>query len=296
MNMWCSRANAWRASGFKRGWARPVRSYGSVPHRHLLSPRPDLSHRHYDRPLLFSHYALPFRAMSTTTASSSVIQTISVAVVGVGLVGTEFVRQLLSLPQPHPFRIVSLSSSKTHLFSAEGLDIEVDTWKEKLGSASGKADVPALVRELAALVTPGRRVVLVDNTSSDAVAGFYPEFLRVGVNVVTPNKKAFSSNLDLYERILSTSLESGARFYNESTVGAGLPIINTLKDLVATGDQVGSMTTAIRCVTNRNYRSLRSKAFSLAHSAISSMNSQLASLRVPVSPRLSRLPGRRVTL
>jgi homoserine dehydrogenase len=58
------------------------------------------------------------------------------------------------------------------------------------------------------------------------------------VNVVTPNKKAFSSRLDLYERILAASLEAGTRFLNEATVGAGLPIISTLKDLVATGDKV----------------------------------------------------------
>jgi homoserine dehydrogenase len=172
------------------------------------------------------------------STSTSVVQTISVAVIGVGLVGAEFVRQLLALPQPHPFRLVSLSSSKTHLFSADGLDVGIDNWKEALAGASSKPDVPALVKELAALVTPGRRVVIVDNTSSDLVAGFYPEFLRVGVNVVTPNKKGFSSSLDLYERILAAGLESGSRFYNESTVGAGLPIINTLKDLVATGDKV----------------------------------------------------------
>jgi homoserine dehydrogenase len=172
------------------------------------------------------------------SSSTNVVQSINVAVIGVGLVGAEFIRQLLSLPKPHPFRLVSLSSSKTHIFAENGIDATADTWKDALASATAKPDVPSLVRELAALVTPGRRVVIVDNTSSDAIAGFYPEFLRVGVNVVTPNKKAFSSGLDLYERILATSLESGARFYNESTVGAGLPIINTLKDLVATGDKV----------------------------------------------------------
>jgi homoserine dehydrogenase len=171
-------------------------------------------------------------------SSTNITQTISVAVIGVGLVGAEFVRQLLALPAPHPFRLVALSSSKTHIFAPDGLPD--GDWRAALAASPDKPDVPALVKELAALVTPGRRVVLVDNTSSDAVAGFYPEFLRVGVSVATPNKKGFSAGIDLYDRILAASLESGARFYNESTVGAGLPIISTLKDLVATGDKVRS--------------------------------------------------------
>ena len=77
-----------------------------------------------------------------------------------------------------------------------------------------------------------------DNTSSNDIAAFYPEVLKAGINIITPNKKAYSAGLTLYEKILAASLESGARFLNEATVGAGLPIISTLKDLVATGDKV----------------------------------------------------------
>ncbi|OBZ67863.1 putative homoserine dehydrogenase [Grifola frondosa] len=76
----------------------------------------------------------------------------------------------------------------------------------------------ALLRQLSALVRPGQDVVLVDNTSSNEVAALYPQFLGAGINVITPNKKAFSAGLDLYERILAASLESGARFLNEATV------------------------------------------------------------------------------
>ena len=59
-----------------------------------------------------------------------------------------------------------------------------------------------------------------------------------GVNIVTPNKKGFSAELTLYEGVVAASLKTGARLYNESTVGAGLPIVSTIKDLVATGDKV----------------------------------------------------------
>ncbi|KAH9941859.1 aspartate kinase homoserine dehydrogenase [Epithele typhae] len=161
-----------------------------------------------------------------------------VAVVGVGLVGGELIKQLLAFPQPSPFRLVALASSKTTLYHPDGLTLAPDAWKTMLASSGLKPDLPFLVRELAGLVRPGQEAVFVDNTSSDAVAALYPDLLKLGVHVVTPNKKAFSAELGLYERILAASLESGARCLNEATVGAGLPVVSTLKDLVATGDKV----------------------------------------------------------
>ena len=81
-----------------------------------------------------------------------------------------------------------------------------------------------------------------DNTSSQDIADAYPDFLRNGISIVTPNKKAFSGNLGLWRDILSASRSAknpdGGLIYHESSVGAGLPIISTLKDLVATGDEL----------------------------------------------------------
>lgn len=85
-----------------------------------------------------------------------------------------------------------------------------------------------------------RHTVVVDNTSNDDVASFYPQFLQAGLSVVTPNKKGFSSSLELYQSIVkaSSSGSKGPLVYGESTVGAGLPILSTLKDLVETGDEI----------------------------------------------------------
>jgi homoserine dehydrogenase len=179
--------------------------------------------------------------MSSTQSS----RTIAVAVLGVGLVGSEFVRQLQALPPPHPFRLISLSSSKATVFNADGIPPSAD-WRALLraSSSSGVSSSPPtgrladLTRTLAGLVRADNAVVLVDNTSSEDVAGAYPALLRAGVHVVTPNKKALSGSQALYDQIVSASLESGAKFLHESTVGAGLPVISTLKDLVATGDKV----------------------------------------------------------
>ncbi|KAF7791625.1 hypothetical protein EIP86_002644 [Pleurotus ostreatoroseus] len=159
---------------------------------------------------------------------------LAVAVIGTGLVGSELVSQLLSLPSPSPFVLVSLVSLNRALFSATGLSVTKDTWKNVLETSSAKPDLRALVEQL----TPLERVVVVDNTASQEVAELYPEFLKRGMHVATPNKKAFSGSQALYDAILKASKESGARWLNESTVGAGLPVVQTLKDMVASGDKI----------------------------------------------------------
>jgi homoserine dehydrogenase len=87
------------------------------------------------------------------------------------------------------------------------------------------------------LSAPGR-AILVDNTSDLTLASAYPLFLRAGISIVTPNKKGFSSDLSLWSDIFSAATSGSALVYHESTVGAGLPVVSTLRDLVATGDEV----------------------------------------------------------
>ncbi|KAG8745241.1 hypothetical protein FRC12_014620 [Ceratobasidium sp. 428] len=159
---------------------------------------------------------------------------INVAIIGVGLVGAETISQLSRLTSQ--FRIIALSSSKKLLFNPSG--VSLSSWQSDLTASSLTPNLEALAAELTKLKARGERVALVDNTSSDVVAGLYPSFLSAGIDVVTPNKKAYSSDLGLYTRIKEASVRSGARYLNESTVGAGLPIISTLKDLIATGDKI----------------------------------------------------------
>lgn len=80
--------------------------------------------------------------------------------------------------------------------------------------------------------------MLVDNTSDPTIADAYPFFLSKGISIVTPNKKAFSSSFDTWKNIFDAAASSSSLVYHESTVGAGLPVISTLRDLVATGDRV----------------------------------------------------------
>lgn len=160
-----------------------------------------------------------------------------VAIIGIGLVGSEFVEQLIALPEDR-FSIVSLSTSKTTIFSSGGLEITSADWKSQFKNAESPTIMSALLGELSVLRQSGRKVVMVDNTSSDSIAKLYPDFLASGIDIITPNKKAFSSELSLFDSILAASNTARSKFLNEATVGAGLPIISTLKDLVATGDKV----------------------------------------------------------
>jgi len=190
--------------------------------------------------------------------SSSTPKTVSVSVVGVGLVGSEFIRQLQALPSPHPFRLISLSSSKTTVFNADGIPPSTD-WRALLRASSSsttKQDhVADLQRQLPTLVRADNAVVFIDNTASASVAETYPALLRAGVHVVTPNKKAFSGSQNLYDQIVAASRKGGAKFLHEATVGAGLPVISTLKDLVGTGDKVRSLCMhGVGCAGTRTVR------------------------------------------
>ena len=78
-----------------------------------------------------------------------------------------------------------------------------------------------------------------DNTSNAKLAGHYPQFLISGISVITPNKKAFSGPQFLWDAIYAAARgPAGGLVYHESTVGAGLPVLCTLNDLVRTGDRI----------------------------------------------------------
>ena len=177
----------------------------------------------------------PSRAMSSPST-----QKVYVAVIGVGLIGTEFITQLLNLPSSLKtlFSLISITSSKHTLFSPNDPITDIKSWKSNLIASSASPDLTRLTRDLISLITPTQKVALVDNTSSEEIAAMYPAWLKAGINVITPNKKAFSGQLELYQQIENASEESGTRYLNEATVGAGLPVIRTLEDLVDTGDAV----------------------------------------------------------
>ncbi len=83
--------------------------------------------------------------------------------------------------------------------------------------------------------------VFIDCSASDAVARHYPQWFKRGIHVVTPNKKANSADWEFYQRLREARRLSRAHYLYETTVGAGLPVIQTLRDLRETGDDVASI-------------------------------------------------------
>lgn len=145
--------------------------------------------------------------------------------------------RLLAARRPSPkLSLCYISSSRKALYNDDYSEIAVEGVIEAL-AASRKAP-PSLPEVVEYLAAAPDKVILVDNTSSQHVADAYPLALGLGVNIVTPNKKAFSGPYELWQDILAASTASGAKFYHESSVGAGLPVISTLRDLIDTGDKV----------------------------------------------------------
>ncbi|KAG0023786.1 hypothetical protein BGZ82_010657 [Podila clonocystis] len=160
---------------------------------------------------------------------------VNVAIVGVGLVGSEFIRQVLST-HSKKIAVVAVANSRAFFTSSAALTA---SWKDELASGSAKPfTLDAFTASLAASKATHPTVVL-DCTSNETIAAYYPTWLAAGFHVVTPNKKAFSGDLGLYKKIKELSSQPGSPLvYHESTVGAGLPVINTLNDLVNTGDKI----------------------------------------------------------
>lgn len=158
---------------------------------------------------------------------------IYLALIGLGGVGKAFLSQLPNLKistNVRPTVIFAARSSKQlYTKSYDAVDAsKIDS------STSSLLSIPDIATYLAS--APGK-VILVDNTSDQKVAESYPTFLKKGISVVTANKKGFSSSLELWNDIFD-NVSSKALLYHESSCGAGLPLISTLKDLVNTGDQI----------------------------------------------------------
>jgi homoserine dehydrogenase len=162
---------------------------------------------------------------------------------GAGGVGKCFLSQLESLskrlsvnPSSPKLSLVLISRSKKILYSPEYTALPYDDISTKL-EESTQEPLP-LEKTIDFLVAAPSKVILVDNTSSQAVADQYPNVLSRGISIVTPNKKAFSASYRLWQDIFLAAASSGSKVYHESSVGAGLPVISTLNDLVDTGDSV----------------------------------------------------------
>jgi aspartokinase/homoserine dehydrogenase 1 len=169
--------------------------------------------------------------------------TISIGLIGPGAVGRVLLQQIAAERErllrdfKLDLRVRGLMTSRKMLLSEAG--VPLDAWKPALDASTTPADVAKFTEHLHVDHLP--HTVILDCTADEGVARHYAEWLKAGIHVVTPNKKANSGPLEYYQSLKAARKAGGSSYLYEATVGAGLPVISTLRDLRETGDKIASV-------------------------------------------------------
>ena len=170
-------------------------------------------------------------------------KTISIGLIGPGTVGAALLRQIDKQSERFArdfnldLRVRAIARSQTMLLGERR--IELSKWQDEFASIAIDTDLQQFEQHVNPDHLP--HAVIIDCTASNHIATLYPGWLSRGVHVITPNKKAFSSAYDNYEALQAAADEGSSHYFYETTVGAALPIISTLCDLIHTGDEVRSI-------------------------------------------------------
>ncbi|CCF56989.1 hypothetical protein KAFR_0B06920 [Kazachstania africana CBS 2517] len=162
---------------------------------------------------------------------------VNVAVIGAGVVGASFLDQIVDMKTSISYNLILVAEANQSLISKDFKPLEFvnNDWKAALAASGDKTmTLPETIDFLKKSPLP---VILVDNTSSAYIADFYPEIVKNGISIATPNKKAFSSDFKVWQQLFEGKQTDGL-VYHEATVGAGLPIISFLREIIQTGDEV----------------------------------------------------------
>ncbi len=168
------------------------------------------------------------------------IKLLNLFVIGIGNVGGKLLDQIKQqqkylLEHQHiNLRVIAISNSRKMLFVPEGLDLS--DWKSELDKNGVKANIDTFYKNVKELNL--RNSVFIDNTANNEVTLQYPKYLKDSVSVVACNKIACSSSYENYKNLKKLSRNYNASFLFETNVGAGLPIIDTLNNLIASGDEI----------------------------------------------------------
>ncbi len=168
------------------------------------------------------------------------LHTIDAFVVGCGTVGAELLAQINRqqkslLERKISLRVYGIANSKKILLDPEGIDLN-NNWVGKLDKSEESLSV-ARLHDFAhenSLVNP----VVIDCTTSEVIANTYIDFMTSGFHIVTPNKKANTNDMAFYHKLRDVAQMSNRQFLYETTVGAGLPVIDNLQKLIYAGDEL----------------------------------------------------------
>lgn len=166
--------------------------------------------------------------------------TIDAFVIGCGNVGRELINQIAKqqtflLGRNVQLNIYGIASSKKLLLDAKGIELD-PSWKQRLNDSSIPFSLPQINRfvEQNHLLNP----VIIDATSSHAIAMSYADYLQANYHVVAANKKANTTTIAYYQKLRKIAQANKRRFLYETNVGAGLPVIDNLQSLLGAGDKL----------------------------------------------------------
>ena len=166
--------------------------------------------------------------------------TVSIGLIGPGLVGGALLDQIASQVErlrrdfKLDLRVRGIAGSK-RMRLVQG-QIDLASWRDAYAAGSDSVDLDRFAEHVHADQFP--HAVIIDCSASANVASHYARWLASGIHVVTPNKKANSAAYGEYQRVQEARRAAGAHYLYEATVGAGLPVIQTLRDLRETGDEI----------------------------------------------------------
>jgi aspartokinase/homoserine dehydrogenase 1 len=170
-------------------------------------------------------------------------KTLNVFCLGTGNIGTTLFKQLLEhnyFLQKHngiQIKVVGIGNTRKMMFDAEGIDLE--TWQDTLYNEGEQADLSLFVERMKSMNLPN--CVFADNTASLKPIEHYLDIFCSNISIVTCNKIGNSSSFEQYKLFRDTARLHGVDFFYETNVGAGLPIVKTLKDLMISGDRILSI-------------------------------------------------------
>lgn len=161
-------------------------------------------------------------------------------VIGIGLIGGTLIQQIsnqakqLSENQSLEINVIGIANTQKMLFVKEGINLK--TWKDDLITDGVPSNLLEFVKQMKKLNLSNS--IFVDNTSSPDVTDLYKDILDASISISTPNKLATSSSLSNYYALKELATKKGVLFRYETNVGAGLPVITTLNDLMNSGDEI----------------------------------------------------------
>ena len=170
---------------------------------------------------------------------TSLTKTLHVFNAGTGNIGSTLFAQVLKqsrfLQENNDIevKVVGITNSRKMFIDENGINLE--NWKETLEQGD-KANLESFIQQMKLMNLSN--CIFADNTASPLIARFYKEIFEANISIVTCNKIANSSSYQEYKLLKDTARRRGVDFFYETNVGAGLPIIRTLKDLMTSGDQI----------------------------------------------------------